>query len=258
MLPSSLEVVFTKLAETLEKISWKDFDSWQKKDSSLVTSLDLQLQNRIIDILQTAYPSHNLLYEEGEQKHMGKSSKFTWIIDPIDGTANMAKGKREFGSSIGLMYNNQFIAAIVAFPRYNETYTAVQGTGVFKNGYKFPAIPPGSGRKEIVLCSKSYPGLKQLLRSGGDTVSCYYCATYSMLKVLKGEAYLYHTINTKIYDVGPMAFILSQLGANIYDGSASPIGFRPSLDRIPFFIAAADAQLARKFIANIKKTGNRP
>jgi len=257
MIPTKkIEMVLDKIEAVIRGTSFSNFKSWQKNDLSYVTSIDLELQSRFVEIIRMAFPFHNILYEEGKQEYMTHQSEYTWVIDPIDGTNNLVKGKNEFGSSVGLMYKQKFIAALVVFPLFNESYMALTGIGIYKNGtsYGIPRVEvnrKSNGReKEIILCSKTFDSLKDYfsVRENEIPVTCYYCATYSLLKVLKAEALLYHTINTKIYDVGPMSFVLSQAKINSYNQSAEPIAFKPTLDIIPFFIAAREAQCVEAFI----------
>lgn len=229
----------------------RELSAWQKEDRSFVTTLDLHLQAQYIEIIRKYFPDHNILHEEGKPENMGFASEYTWVIDPIDGTNNMVQGKKEYSSCVGLMQGNRFIAALVYFPEFHESYKAMETGDVFKNDerYILPVVPKDN--KEIILCSKSYGHLKDIFISAGYHVTCYYCATYSLLKILNGEAVVYHTKNTKLYDVGPMSYILSKAGIGVYDRSPAPMLFRPSLELIPFFIASAQEEWVNKFILKI-------
>lgn len=58
----------------------------------------------------------------------------TWIIDPIDGTANFVRGLKDSCISIGLVINKEQTLGVVYNPFMNELYTAIQGQGAFLNG----------------------------------------------------------------------------------------------------------------------------
>lgn len=248
------EKVLKEIDNIIQETSFENFQAWQKNDSSYVTTLDIQLQARIVEVIRMYFPSHNILYEEGPQRYLHRPSEFTWVIDPIDGTNNLVRGKKEFGSSVGLMHHNKFIAALVTFPAWKESYIALEGTGIKKNGAFYTMPEPGETSREIILCSKSYESLKDRFRDSGYLVGFYNCATYSLLKLLKSEALVYHTRNTKIYDVGPMSFILSMIGIESYNRLAEKITFPASLERIPFFLAAVNRQLVTEFL-NICERG---
>lgn len=235
----------------MQGISLSGLTAWQKEDRSFVTTLDLNLQAKYIEIIRKYFPDHNILHEEGKTENMGYDSPYTWVIDPIDGTNNMVKGRKEYSSCVGLMRGNHFIAAVVYFPEFKECYTALETGGVAKNSEKYIAPQVPGDNNEIILCSKSHGNLKDIFISAGYNVACYYCATYSLLKLLKGEALVYHTKNTKLYDVGPMSYILNKAGIGVYNRYGDTLTFRPSLDIIPYFIAAAKKEWVNTFIMKI-------
>jgi len=239
-----------KIADEL--LSENNFKSYLKKDNTIVSSVDIQLQEEVIKIIMNYYPEHNILFEEGEKKHIDNGSSYTWVIDPIDGTSNFINGKIEFSVSIGLMYKNKFIAAMVYFPKISECYIAVKNDGVYLNNklIKIDRIRE-STPKVIILCSKTYKQNKKQFEENGYKVEYYYCATFSMLKVLKNEAVLYCTVNTQIYDVGPMSYILEQSGIDSYDRSVKKISYNPNLNTIEYIVSSNYINITREFNENL-------
>jgi len=67
-----------------------------KNNSELLTQADQRCQQIIIDQIKHSYPDHGFLAEEGEAggifRQPPRSGDFWWIIDPIDGTNNYARG----------------------------------------------------------------------------------------------------------------------------------------------------------------------
>lgn len=243
----NVEKIFLEIDKMISSIGLDNYSVLQKRDESFVTSLDIEIQNRIVNIILDEFPTHRILYEEGDQKYLLNRSKFTWIIDPIDGTKNFIDKKREFGISVGLMYKCDFICAYVNFPAIKESYCTLFNSGVLKNWIPFEKHFLEQESKEIILCSKTYYNLRSLFESYNYEVACYYCATYSMLRVLKGEALMYHTINTNIYDVGPMSYILGKVRITSYDHRFKFIKYEASVKKIPFFIATRNEALLNIF-----------
>ncbi|KAB8334841.1 inositol monophosphatase [Scytonema tolypothrichoides VB-61278] len=211
--------------------------SWTKSDGTLVSSVDLAVQEELIGIIEKKYPDHRILYEEGEPKHCFKQSDFTWVIDPIDGTANFLEGKKEYSIAIGLMKGNEFLESLVIFPAYGESFYAAIGEGVYRNGERMPVLKPNPEEKEIVFCSRTYS--KAQNRMVGYKPTFYRCATYSVLRVLTGKALAFHAVNTMLYDVGPISHIASEAGIECLCGVDQPINYRPDLKRIPIFLAVS-------------------
>lgn len=100
--------------------------------NNLVTEVDKLSEDRIIDVISSAYPSHTIISEEvGELK---KQSEYQWIIDPIDGTVNFAHGIPLCCVSIGLMHKNNLVLGAVYNPMMNELFVAERGKGATLNG----------------------------------------------------------------------------------------------------------------------------
>jgi len=242
LLPFGIENSFRKILLVAFNLISRKFTHWEKDDFSLVTSLDFEIQRQIIEIIAHDFPQHRILYEEGDQFHEDKKSGYTWIIDPIDGTQNFILGKNWYSISVGLMYMRKFIAALVIFPGINECYSSLQELNIRSYSTSID-YNYGSGKiKEVILCSKSYPILKNKLNEIGIEPICYNCATFSMLKVLKGDALFYYTINTNLYDVGPMSFILALNKIRSFDERFKTIRYNANLKKIPFFVCAQSLQ----------------
>jgi myo-inositol-1(or 4)-monophosphatase len=108
--------------------------------TNLVTEIDRQSEQLIIDIIKRHFPHHEFLAEEGglrqgESSAGGaKKSEYRWIIDPLDGTVNYTHAFPCFAVSIGLEKNGEIILGVVYDPNFDEMFTAEKGRGAFVNG----------------------------------------------------------------------------------------------------------------------------
>jgi myo-inositol-1(or 4)-monophosphatase len=100
-------------------------------DSDLVTRTDKECEATIRQLILAAHPDHAILGEEGGQQG---SSRFEWIVDPLDGTVNYAHGFPFFCVSIGLEIDGVPSLGVVFDPNRNETFTTTRGGGAFLNG----------------------------------------------------------------------------------------------------------------------------
>ncbi|MGC8602330.1 MAG: inositol monophosphatase family protein [Desulfomonilaceae bacterium] len=98
----------------------------------IVTDADKASESFIMDQVQKAFPSHDILTEETQTENTG--SRFLWIIDPLDGTVNFAHSYPHFGVSIGFMEDNIIKAGVVFDPIRQEMFWASEGNGAFLNG----------------------------------------------------------------------------------------------------------------------------
>lgn len=85
-----------------------------KRDKSFVTEADVQSERTIKEILEEKFPDYSFLGEEtGLQK---RDSKYTWIVDPLDGTTNFSIGHPFFAVSIALVSSETPIVGVVHYP----------------------------------------------------------------------------------------------------------------------------------------------
>lgn len=96
----------------------------------IVTKVDVEVERALIEILAGA--GCPTLGEES-----AASGSFhecpTWVIDPIDGTANFVHGMEYFAVSIGLCHGLEFLTGAVYLPRLDQLYAA-SANGAQLNG----------------------------------------------------------------------------------------------------------------------------
>lgn len=100
--------------------------------NQVLTEADLAVGRYLVAAVQEAYPDHNVIDEEAGG--IDKSSRFTWVIDPIEATSNFAAGLPQYGIMMGLLDGGTPIAGGVIAPAYNKLYLAEKGQGATCNG----------------------------------------------------------------------------------------------------------------------------
>lgn len=106
----------------------------QKGLQDLVTLADKQVEKFLIDGLSRVFVDDAFVGEEsGNQGDLGKAPA-VWVIDPIDGTSNFARGIDLWCVSVGLVVGGEAVAGIIYHPTGNELFSAFRGKGAFLNG----------------------------------------------------------------------------------------------------------------------------
>ncbi|NQV32479.1 MAG: inositol monophosphatase [Phycisphaeraceae bacterium] len=110
-----------------------------KNNSDLVTEADCQCQTLIIEQIQSRFPGHGFIGEEGDRGGLFKQppsgpDDIWWIIDPIDGTNNYAHGLPQFSVSIGAMQHGRPIVGVIYDPCADHLYTAASQGEPCDNG----------------------------------------------------------------------------------------------------------------------------
>ena len=85
----------------------------------------------MVSAIRERYPEDAILSEEqgGEISETGR----TWLLDPVDGTANYARGNPLFCACVSVMERDAVTHAAVAVPRLGDLYHATLGGGAYRD-----------------------------------------------------------------------------------------------------------------------------
>lgn len=109
-----------------------NFVKTQKSRFDLVTDVDKNIENYLKEAIYAAFPNDRIISEE--TLSLEKIAGRTWIIDPIDGTCNMAHGLKLYGVQCALVDNGEIVMSYIYLPWLNEEYYALAGCGAYLNG----------------------------------------------------------------------------------------------------------------------------
>src|SRR4030042_3298830 len=207
--------------------------------NQVLTEADLAIGKFIVSRVREKYPKHNVIDEEAGV--IDNNSEYTWVIDPIDGTSNFAKGVPLFGIILGLLYKDQPFAGGVALPFFSEIYLAEKGRGAFCNGETIQVSRedklinclvgygidghqenPELTRKEAKLLGEIVLNIRNLRSSG---------SVFDGMMVAKGKFGAYHHRNTNIWDVVGLQIIIEEAGGVFTDFYGDPIDYSNYLKR---------------------------
>ena len=122
--------------------------------TDLVTNVDRECEQIIIDLVRKEYPSHTIIAEESG-KDPGKE-EISWVIDPIDGTVNYAHSFPFYCTSIGVMIDGRVRSGVVFDPFRNELFTAEEGEGAFLNKKRISVSRIDELRDSLVATGFAY------------------------------------------------------------------------------------------------------
>jgi myo-inositol-1(or 4)-monophosphatase len=98
---------------------------------------DVECQDLIYKILLEHFPKTRCIGEEGDSNNPGDpNAEIEWIVDPIDGTMNLAMGIPHFCVSIAARESasKKIILGVIYDPMRRELFTAQRGSGAYMNG----------------------------------------------------------------------------------------------------------------------------
>jgi len=103
-----------------------------KPDRTLLTQADTAIERTLRERLAHAFGGDRIIGEEegGDHDPTGR----VWIVDPIDATANFARGIQVWATLIAFRVDGVGEVGIVSAPALGERYAAVRGEGATLNG----------------------------------------------------------------------------------------------------------------------------
>jgi histidinol-phosphatase len=103
-----------------------------KADLTPVTQADTEIEAMIRRHIAESFPGDRVLGEEqgGDADGPGR----VWIVDPIDATANFARGIPIWGTLIALQVDGALVLGVASAPALGERYEATRGGGARCNG----------------------------------------------------------------------------------------------------------------------------
>jgi myo-inositol-1(or 4)-monophosphatase len=117
----------------------------------LVTAADRAAEHIVVRGLLDEFPEHAVLAEEGVLTSQGIASKparWTWIVDPLDGTTNFVHGLPHFAVAIALAHDLVPVVGVVHAPALGETFLGARGLGAERRG-------PGNRTRSLAVSTTS-------------------------------------------------------------------------------------------------------
>lgn len=207
---------------------------------NIVTSSDLAVQEFLTGKLAGLLPGSGFLCEEEDLRDL--NHEYVWIIDPIDGTANYARGNENCCISVALVRNWTPVLGVVYSPWRHELYSAEAGKGAFCNGR--PIHVSGRPFEKGILFTAMSTYRKELAKSCSDIIYDIYMecndvrrtgsAAVELCLMASGFAELYFEMRLMPWDYAAASLVLTEAGGAVcdYDGE------KPSLYKPSLFIAA--------------------
>lgn len=106
-----------------------------KGHHDLVTFVDEEAQRMIVSIVSAAFPSDEILAEEGAGGGLrALANGRRWVVDPLDGTTNFSHGVPPYAVSIALQQDGESVMGVVLDVSSGEMFSAATGAGLTLDG----------------------------------------------------------------------------------------------------------------------------
>jgi myo-inositol-1(or 4)-monophosphatase len=125
----------------------KSFKVGFKGPQDYLTEVDGETEELIASRLMQAFPGDGFIGEETKARAAGEGGA-VWVVDPIDGTANFARGVAHFCVSIACVAAGRVEVGVIYDPLRDELFAARRGGGARLNG-----APIGASGAQLLASS---------------------------------------------------------------------------------------------------------
>ncbi len=206
-----------------------------KGNLDFATTADLEAEKQIIDAISKKYPSHGILTEETGE--IPGHSPYTWIIDPLDGTKEYARGSEDFCTLIAVEEHDKLIAGCAAmYPDSLVRLVSAKGDGSWCNDTPVKCSDIDELRKASISVHLPYD------QNPDHIIDAMYAFAHDLVKkthrvranhneakvmgwVGRGimEAHIIPPGNPKWWDIAPLILFIEEAGGKVTDLYGNPV-----------------------------------
>lgn len=215
----------------------------EKGPGDLVTIADREAERLLTARLTDLVPGSVVVGEEAVSADPSLMSHLTrepqvWVVDPLDGTANFAAGRRPFAMMVALLRDGQTVASWILDPVDGVLASAERGGGAYLGGERV-VFEPGSREpgdlRGPVFGKYIPPDVRTLIAKGaasvGEVLRGQNCAGYEYPAIARDDQQFAVFWRMLPWDHAPGTLLISEAGgvaryfdATAYDPTSSRTG----------------------------------
>ena len=233
----------------------------EKARQDYASEVDAQAEKEIIRELRRAFPDYGIVAEESGS--FGKS-RYTWVIDPLDGTSNYLHGFPHYCVSIALLEGDEPIHGVVFDPMRNELFTASRGSGAQLNERRIRVtdrkeltgamITTGFPPRERARAGAQLECVRELLVHAED-IRRTGSAALDLAYVACGRSDAYFEAGVKDWDIAAGVLLVREAGGKVCDFRGAALGKIDGRTALPRQIVAGNLKVAEALQKTIVSSG---
>jgi myo-inositol-1(or 4)-monophosphatase len=186
-----------------------------------LTAADGAVERFLSEELAVAFPADGF---QGEEDGISRGGALRWVVDPIDGTSNFARGAARFCVSVACLEGNTPLIGVIAAPALRETVWAWRDGGAWLNGDAIHAADTREAKRAIIEVGSSrrrpnadYIRLCERVLADGTGLRHGGSGALGLVDVAIGRLDGYAELHINLWDVAAALVILREAGARVSD-----------------------------------------
>lgn len=195
----------------------------EKQRMDYASEVDGLAETEIAKELRRFHPGYAFLGEEGGARG---THRFTWVVDPLDGTSNYLHGIPHWCVSIALVEHGEPLHGVVFDPLRNELFVATRGGGAVLNDRRIRVterrdlagamLVTGFPPRERSRLGPHLDCVRALLQDAED-VRRTGSAALDLAWVAAGRADAYFEAGVQPWDVAAGSLLVREAGGRVCD-----------------------------------------
>jgi len=184
-----------------------------------LTEADGAVERFLSERLAAMFPADGFQGEEGGKARQGT---LRWVVDPIDGTANYARGRARFCVSLALLEDRTPLIGVLVAPAVGETFAARLGGGATLNGAAIHAAETTDMSRALVEIGWShrrptaaFTAMVQRVIEAGAAPRLSGSGALGLADVAAGRGDAYVELHINLWDVAAALVLLREAGAHV-------------------------------------------
>lgn len=213
----------------------------------VVTDLDISAERLILRRIRAAFPEHRIISEEAGVLG-AEDGAWTWLVDPLDGTNNLAVALPNYVIGIALCRDRIPVLGVVHDPVTGGTWQATRGAGAYGPDHRalrpplrtHPAGPLLAWTQgySVARDDATAGALKIVMESAARRVFQLWTPLLSLVMLARGDIDGMIGYHAEEIDLPAGALIAAEAGVALFD-----------LDGAPFDVRIGRPQVDRSFVA---------
>jgi myo-inositol-1(or 4)-monophosphatase len=181
----------------------------------VVTAMDREVERFIRDAIARRYPDDAIIGEEDG----GRDGVRLWLIDPIDGTANYARGLPRYCVSIGYLERGRPTLGAIYDPGNDWLYSAALGEGAWQDGRRLAVSATAEMTAATVECGWStrrttddYLALLERVMRAGAAIRRAGSGALGLVDVAAGRSEAYCELHINAWDCAAGIVLVREAG----------------------------------------------
>jgi fructose-1,6-bisphosphatase/inositol monophosphatase family enzyme len=239
--PDKIADILRDVAETIIEPRFANLNKNEIHTKSgptdLVTIADIESEEKLTKVFKDLLPGSYVVGEEAVSREEVPMSALrtetgpVWVIDPVDGTGNFARGHPVYGIIIALAKGGETVMSWIYDIPGKRMAMAEQGGGVEINGGQRLIKPATSPLKDMrgfvsrkFLPKKMQREMEPVLDEHFGNVETYLCCAHEYLDILEGEGRFSLYSRIRPWDHLAGAMMVTEAGGYNARWDGSPYG----------------------------------